>query len=69
MLYVKLDREREGYFDQLNKLQIEVQNSTSLYEKYRERARLSLTKASQEQVLAEKKLKEAAALLKVRLIN
>ncbi len=62
-------REREDFLHQINRLQIEVQNSTSLYEKYRERARSSLTKASQEQVLAEKKYKEIVALVKVRIIQ
>jgi hypothetical protein len=59
-------REIDALSQTISELRAELAASAAAFDKYRQRARSSLTKASNEQVAAEKKLKETLDLLKVR---
>jgi hypothetical protein len=60
-----LYREKQILNNQIVELKSEVLNSTAAFDRYRERARLSLTKAADEQQAAEKKLVDAMKQIKV----
>jgi sugar-specific transcriptional regulator TrmB len=64
-LSASFDRERQVLLADIERLRDEVQNSTAAYDKYRERARLSLMKTSNEQAGLEKKIKDLNAQIKV----
>lgn len=57
--------ERSDFMEKIDTLKSELENSIALYERYRERARVTLTQATDEQEDAQKKLHELSAELTI----
>ena len=61
----EFNMERHRYQAEIDALKQEIENSQQAFDKYRDRARVSLLKVANEQQETERKLNEALALLKV----